>query len=134
MKKYDDTEARQRWAAARQQAETLAQERGWRVSAARFTLRQLRTRSHPKWTEHAGMNCNPWGRSKPNFAYPEVDHAYFFREAVRPWRPAAVLSHSYANAAMCLAYAAENGLRAEIQPASGYNLGCIAVLYLPEAE
>lgn len=65
-------------------------------------------------------------------AYPGAfDHVTCFRERVRPFRPAAILSHTYWPITDCEAVAASLGLELRVLPVSWYYPGVArAVLYL----
>ncbi|MEX2642533.1 MAG: hypothetical protein WD270_03720 [Acetobacterales bacterium] len=95
----------------------LAERRGWRYTRKPFGLRNL--------IEGSSY------RSDVSRHYPEIDHPECFRELARPYRPVAILSHSYQTDFMeHVAFAAEHGLSAEVVPVSWYLPGgTLAVLY-----
>jgi hypothetical protein len=99
---------------------SLAEERGWRVAKTDFSLRQL-------LAGHAGryLSADYLGTRH----YPEIDHEECFRVPVRPYRPAAILTHSYAPQGEVLEFAERCGFDAEVLPWSWYYpSSCVAVL------
>lgn len=107
-------------------ARTLfAESRGWIVGKHGFSLRQLLTATHGRsWYDYRGES---W--------HPEIDHPEFYRLPRRPWRPAAILSHSYAPPAQIVTFAAEHGLAVEFLDASWYYPGATtAVVFTARAK
>ena len=99
----------------------FAASRGWTVGKHAFSLRQLLTATHSRsWYDYRGES---W--------YPAIDHAEYYRLPTRPWRPAAILSHSYAPSAEITKFAADNGLSVEFldMPSWYYPGGTTAVLF-----
>ena len=102
---------------------TFAVSRGWIVAKHCFSLRQLLTATHGRsWYDYRG-EC--W--------HPEIDHPEFYRLPTRPWRPAAILSHSYAPPAQLLSFAVENGLAVEFLDASWYYPGATTAVVFTAA-
>lgn len=85
--------------------------RGW-TPGKHFTLRMLRAGSHARSREdYRGETFHPF-----------IDHAEYFRLPVKPWRPAAILSHTYAPATEIVKFAAQHGLAVEfLDLPSWYN-------------
>ena len=102
----------------------FAESRGWIVGKHGFSLRQLLTATHGRsWYDYRG-EC--W--------HPEIDHPEFYRLPRRPWRPTAILSHSYAPPAQIATFAAEHGLAAEFLEKSWYFPGATtAVVFTARA-
>ena len=103
---------------------TFAVSRGWTIGK-HFTLRMLRAGSP--------------GRTRDDYRgeswHPEIDHPEFYRLPRRPWRPAAILSHTYAPRAQIVTFAAENGLAVEFLDASWYYPGATtAVVFTARAK
>ena len=97
----------------------FAESRGWTIGK-HFTLRMLRAGSP--------------GRTRDDYLgeslHPVIDHAEYFRLPRRPWRPAAILSHTYAPPAQIVTFAAEHGLAVEFLDASWYYPGAtMAVVF-----
>ena len=101
----------------------FAASRGWIIAKHGFSLRQLLTATHGRsWYDYRGES---W--------HPEIDHPEFYRLPTRPWRPAAILSHSYAPQAQLLAFAAEHGLAAEFLDQSWYYPGATTAVVFTAA-
>ena len=90
----------------------FAESRGWTIGK-HFTLRMLRAGSPGR------TRADYYGES----LHPVIDHAEYFRLPRRPWRPGAILSHTYAPPAQILTFAAEHGLAVEFLDASWYFPG-----------
>ncbi|MDA8348206.1 MAG: hypothetical protein M0038_05285 [Pseudomonadota bacterium] len=90
----------------------FAASRGWTIGK-HFTIRMLRAGSP--------------GRTRDDYRgeslHPVIDHPEYFRLPVRPWRPAAILSHSYVPREQILTFAADRGLDAEFLESSWYYPG-----------
>jgi hypothetical protein len=89
---------------------SLAEDRGWSVAKTRFNLRQL-------LAGHAGRYLS--GDFLGMRHYPEIDHEECFRVPVRPYRPAAILTHSYAPQGEVLEFAERCGLIPRFCPGRG---------------
>ncbi len=100
----------------------FAESRGW-TPGKRFTLRMLRAGSP--------------GRTRDDYYgesfHPVIDHAEYFRLPRRPWRPAAIVSHTYAPPAQILTFAAEHGLAAEFLEQSWYFAGATTAVVFTAA-
>lgn len=103
----------------------LALDRGWSMAKTDFSLAQL-------VEGRAGSNgMSDYVRECDSL----IDHPEFFRHPHRPYRPAAILSHSYRPAEAVVAYAEANGASAEVLPWSWYYPGqCNAVLILKKPQ
>ena len=98
---------------------TFAVSRGWTIGK-HFTLRMLRAGSPGR------TRADYYGES----LHPVIDHAEYFRLPRRPWRPTAILSHTYAPPAQIVTFAAEHGLAVEFLDASWYYPGAtMAVVF-----
>lgn len=102
----------------------LATTRGWTPARSHFTFDELAT---GRRREH--------GQFRRQLIEPDhglIDHPERFREPHRPFRPAAILTHSYSGGdpAPLLKLAASSGLAVEILPWSWYFPGaCTAALF-----
>lgn len=95
----------------------VATEHGWTVGQKPFDLSEL---THGRRRRQVSIGASH---------FPEIDHPDYFREPVRPFRPAAVLSHSYAPKEKIVAFAHVHGLCVEFLPWPWYLPGgCNAAL------
>lgn len=96
----------------------LARERGWIVARQSFGIAALKRATLNRRDEATGIT-----------EYPELDHVVYFREAVRPYRPAAVITHAYCPAGEVIACANAHGLMCEVLPWSWHFPGsCVAAI------
>ncbi|MGN6108966.1 MAG: hypothetical protein ACTHU0_27920 [Kofleriaceae bacterium] len=102
-------------------ARDLASAKGWTVAQTAFSFRDLT----------AGKPSNHHAVLAPVDEV-LVDHAECFRARTRPYRPAAMLSHSYArDQTRHVAFARQHGLAVEFLPWSWYEPDlCLAALYV----
>jgi len=86
----------------RQARAEFALERGWRSYPRTLDLRQLKA---GRWLRFDDLESH----------YPELDHADGFVSVdSRRGKPAALVSHSYADFEKCVAFADRHGLNAEL--------------------
>jgi hypothetical protein len=105
-------------------AKDLAIDRGWRYSASSFDMSRL-----------LGMRQKDMGRHDVDSMRTKyIDHAQFFRHPTKPYKPAAVLTHSYEPAENVELYAAAFGFDCEFLEYSWYYpRKCVAALLTPIA-
>jgi hypothetical protein len=96
----------------------FAKSRGWTV-AKDFTVRMLLAGNNGKTQED-------YGGGRPDY----IDHPNYFREAVRPYRPIAILTHSYKRLIDVIREANRDGLATEVLPWSWYYPGACAPVLL----
>jgi hypothetical protein len=104
--------------------EEFARSRGWICARTSFSVEQLREGRHGRF------RVEDYG----NQYQPIVDHAEHYRWPVRPFRPAAIVTHSYAPADAVVRWAAEHGLEAEVLPWSWYFPGHATAVVLARAS
>lgn len=113
-------------------AEEFGRRHGWRLlRRCRFQLGQLARRSNHVTKQEAWQPV--YGK------WPLTDHAYYYREIERPWRPAAIAAHVYDGAyeprqEEIAAFAAEHGLSARVVdgfPSWWFPGRTVLVLYTP---
>jgi len=106
----------------------LAARRGWSVAGRHFSVDQLR---------HArpGKDRSKLSDSIGDFEHPYLDHLEWFRQPHKPYRPAAMLSHSYAEPDDIEAWCRSHGFAYEFLPWSWYFPGrCSAFLIARDYE
>jgi hypothetical protein len=108
--------------ACRAVSEALALERGWRVSPGQFTLRQLLTGASGAARED---DLSGLGRGSA------IDHAEFYRAPARPYRPVAIVSHTYLLLAEVFEFVTQHGLACEVLPVRSWYFpgACLPVLF-----
>ena len=94
---------------------------GWRVARTSFSLDQLQTRRHCRNKRFEPFNHHPLDTYY-------FDHAEYFREPDRPWRPAAIVTHTYAPVEECGAAIRAAGFDAEVLPACWYSQMTTAIV------
>ena len=96
----------------------IARERGWIVAKRSFGIEALKRGTLTRRGEEPGV-----------MGHPELDHVAYFREAVRPYRPAAIITHAYCSADEVVACASRHGLKCEVLPWSWhFPVSCTAAI------
>lgn len=105
-------------------AKGFAKSRGWIWSKRRFEISTLlRLRPTISGSRH-DVDLQRW---------PYIDHAQYFRQPTRPYKPAAILTHSYEPAENIELFATAFGLNYELLEYSWYYpRKCVAALLTPK--
>ncbi|HLQ85596.1 MAG TPA: hypothetical protein VK110_05535 [Salinisphaeraceae bacterium] len=91
----------------------FAAKRGWRVAGRPFSTAQLLEGRHNRNdADYCGISGLPY-----------MDHCEYYRLPQRPYRPAAIVTHSYSTPGDIRAYANSNGFCCEFLPWSWYCPG-----------
>jgi hypothetical protein len=112
----------------RERAIEFGRSMGWILSQKDFNLRQLKN-GIPAITSQPlyGPYENRWD----GYERPIIDHPDFYRYAVKPYRPAAIITHSCCTDKDIQEWAKSVGLVATVLPESWYAAEAVAVLLTP---
>jgi hypothetical protein len=119
---WQQSEAVTQWQdMARWLGHLFAKSRGWTPAKKRFNPSDLFTRKSREFCD---------GRYDVDTkSFPFLDHVQYFRTTTRPYKPIAMLTHSYEPAERIELYAVANGFNCELLPYSWhYPRRCVAAL------